>query len=312
MLSVPINADTDEDYERKTSRNLLKTFKKPGDWDSWRFKSRTKLIKHQLWNPTLYTRPDSTGFILNNPTVLAALTAARDEANAALAEGEIPDTTPIPTTRLETLAELELRQYAFDVENQALYDALVECTEGEPLQIVQTAIEGDGRQAWNELMKRFGAITVASQLTIIKELFELKLKYGIEKHVTTWKAQLRKLIEYNLKFGDPIIVVMFLQTLPATYSPFKTYSMMQPEINSEKLYLSAIEYARTNLPNDEADTSGAAMAAQEGPCRFGANCWNKDKGCNFTHDHLPQERSYKQYKVGKGSGKGGKQGGWTE
>jgi hypothetical protein len=310
MLSVPLHADTDEEYERKSTRSLLKTFKKPEHWDTWRFKSRTKLIKHQLWNPTLYARPTSIGYIQLSAAEFTTLSTARDVENAALEEGEAPDLTPIPTTRKETQAEFELRQFAYDKENQGLYDALVECTEGEPLQIVQTAFEGDGRQAWSELMKRYGAITVASQLTIIKELFELKLKSGIEKHVTTWKASLRKLIEYNLKFGDPIIVVMFLQTLPGTYSPFKTYSMMQPEINSEKLYLAAIEFARANLPNDEADNSGAAMAAQEGPCRFGDKCWNKDKGCAFTHHHSTQERPFKTYKVGKGKGKGGQQGGW--
>jgi hypothetical protein len=235
MLSRPAHDLTDEEGVHKSSRTLLQTFKSKDKWEQWRFKSRSKLIKAKIWNTTQYIRPIQPDMIQLTAIEQATLTAEQIVFNNNLAEGTPPDDTPIPTTRLENAQQLALRQLAWDTENQGLYDALVECVEDEPLQIVQGTTEGDGRSAWNELMKRYGNVTIASQLAIIKELFELKLKNGIEQHVTTWKASLRKLVEYNLIFGDPIIVVMFLQSLPATYSPFKTYSMMQPEIKLSRL-----------------------------------------------------------------------------
>jgi hypothetical protein len=315
MLSRPAHDLTDEEGVHKSSRTLLQTFKSKDKWEQWRFKSRSKLIKAKIWNTTQYIRPIQPDMIQLTAIEQATLTAEQIVFNNNLAEGTPPDDTPIPTTRLENAQQLALRQLAWDTENQGLYDALVECVEDEPLQIVQGTTEGDGRSAWNELMKRYGNVTIASQLAIIKELFELKLKNGIEQHVTTWKASLRKLVEYNLIFGDPIIVVMFLQSLPATYSPFKTYSMMQPEINSTGLYLAVIEFARSNLTYDEANTSDIAMQAmstQDGPCRFGNKCWNRDNGCPFTHHNMP-DRPTNTYRVGKGQGKGqgkGGSGGW--
>jgi hypothetical protein len=317
MLSRPAHDLTDEEGVHKSSRTLLQTFKSKDKWEQWRFKSRSKLIKAKIWNTTQYIRPIQPDMIQLTAIEQATLTAEQIVFNNNLAEGTPPDDTPIPTTRLENAQQLALRQLAWDTENQGLYDALVECVEDEPLQIVQGTTEGDGRSAWNELMKRYGNVTIASQLAIIKELFELKLKNGIEQHVTTWKASLRKLVEYNLIFGDPIIVVMFLQSLPATYSPFKTYSMMQPEINSADLYLAAIEFARSNLTYDEANTSDIAMQAmstQDGPCRFGNKCWNRDNGCPFTHHNMP-DRPTNTYRVGKGQGKGqgkGGSGGWAD
>ncbi len=92
---------------------------------------------------------------------------------------------------------------------------------------------------------------MASQLLLLKDLFETRQGgKKIDLHVTEWKALLMQMDEYELTFADPMLVVMFLQTLPSKFHQFKTYQMMQPTITSEKLYRDVVEFDRANFNKD--------------------------------------------------------------
>jgi hypothetical protein len=125
--------------------------------------------------------------------------------------------------------------------------------------------------------------------------------------VTEWKALLMQMDEYELTFADPMLVVMFLQTLPSKFHQFKTYQMMQPTITSEKLYRDVVEFDRANFNKDEADNQGVALEVEAlKPCRFGTNCWNWAAGtCNKFHPS-PQQGQQASWggKGGGGKGKG--------
>jgi hypothetical protein len=58
-------------------------------------------------------------------TELAVALAAQLAANSLLAEGEVPDTTPIPPNRLELDLEFEARRENWKLKNRNVYEASV-------------------------------------------------------------------------------------------------------------------------------------------------------------------------------------------
>jgi hypothetical protein len=343
---MPNDSDSDDfNSKARTSRQLLPTFSNAKDWDKWKFKAQTKLNAKNLWYVLEEEPPVNSIQIDKSPDELqaeqsaveftavaidaAALVVEQAAAAAAQPPRQVVPPPPAPRPavllqRLESPHELAKRIRKHRTHSAKVYEALVESTDGEPLDIVQDITFGDGIAAWKGLMDRYNKVTISSQLATISELLELKMASGtsISRHVTNFKNVLRKVGEQNVKLDEAIYIVTFLKTLPEQYASFRTIIMLKDSLNLTDLFNTCIEHAKTNFPTDEANNEGVALDATE-LCRFGMAC-RKHLGteygtCNRRHvpGQLPSPIRFggKGKGKGKGNGKGGGKGGpakdWT-
>lgn len=284
-------------------------------WPSWRKKAKAYLLRKERAYVLDNARPDTLRHNVDTDATWQAAwieqqreihNAGQEELyygdNESLREEYTPETPPL--TRPETAEELKQRQATWDKDNERLWADLVECCVGEASSIVDEAPEGDGRSAYLALQKQYSSDSLNSKFLTIQALFRLKQNTPILKHVTLFKAYLRKLHELNIPLAEDLQQVIFLMTLKEQFKNFVTHAMMNGQSNINSLYKGAVEYAKVNLVGDEANTKGVAMQAlatsNAVKCRYGAGCKQWRQG-NCNRLHPPPKENQGKPSAGRGT-----------
>ena len=275
------------------------------DYDDWAMAAQARLGKRGLWDVITGPRParrelavseDERELELKRRTAQRAFEQSqKDQGIHSWGDGPLPVTLlgPVPTTRLERESEYCTRVQRWLDRNKELWEELIPSLSAEGLNIARRVPASDGKAVWDALHNRYGNITTASVVTVLDDLFTCKMRAGgrIKEHVADWERVNLKAQRAGLDFSqNPVLQsYLFLRTLPEQFKPYAAIRYETGVENPTAVYQGAIEFAKTSLNGDEADTSGQALWGAEQSsgdaktCKFGAKCKFWKKGSSYVH-----------------------------
>lgn len=326
-----MDANASENKTHGRSRRVLLALKGDSNWDEWKFKAQTHLMKKKLWEATTAVEPrpilvarSALDLQVENEAraaLIAEEDALKNGGNHTWGNGD-PPSASLPAIadwfavrRQETDIEFELRKAKLKEDDEDLWSEVADCCEGEALVIAQTSEAGHGRKLWDSLHSRFGANTMSTQMRKMDDMFTLTQTGKIEDFVGTWRKTVADLSTMGLSFHYLMVNFMFLRALKPAFKFFVTINYSKDQ-QPEALYDDAIEYSKTALATgDEAMHDEKALFTSDRPahwrdkCKHGTSCYKLKEGrCPDFHPYAERQAA-REGRGGRGRGGGGRRGG---